>query len=211
MRKVRVLGYTRVSTGEQGDSGLGLEAQRDTIRAECERQGWTLTDIYEDVATGGIRKKRPELERALRALAAHEADILVVSKLDRLTRSMLDFAQIMEQARKEGWALVVIDLAVDMTTPNGALIAGIMSVLAEWERQIISERTKSALAVARKRGVRLGRKPGVSEETKNLIRFMRREGRSWREVAEGLTKAGIPTAQGGEWHASTVRRLVAPQ
>ena len=205
------VGYTRVSTGEQGDSGLGLEAQRDAIRAECDRQGWQLVDIYEDVASGGSTRKRPELARALQAVAAQEADVLVVSKLDRLTRSMLDFAQIMEQARKEGWALVVIDLAVDMTTPNGALIAGIMSVLAEWERQIISERTKSALAVARKRGVRLGRKPGVSEETKNLIRFMRREGRSWREVAEGLTKAGIPTAQGGVWHASTVRRLVTPK
>ena len=205
------VGYTRVSTGEQGDSGLGLEAQRDAIRAECDRQGWQLVDIYEDVASGGSTRKRPELARALQAVATQEADVLVVSKLDRLTRSMLDFAQIMEQARKEGWALVVIDLAVDMTTPNGALIAGIMSVLAEWERQIISERTKSALAVARKRGVRLGRKPGVSEETKNLIRFMRREGRSWREVAEGLTKAGIPTAQGGVWHASTVRRLVTPK
>lgn len=205
------VGYTRVSTGEQGDSGLGLEAQRDAIRAECERRGWKLVDIYEDVASGGSTRKRPELARALQAVATQEADVLVVSKLDRLTRSMLDFAQIMEQARKEGWALVVIDLAVDMTTPNGALIAGIMSVLAEWERQIISERTKSALAVARKRGVRLGRKPGVSEETKNLIRFMRREGRSWREVAEGLTKAGIPTAQGGVWHASTVRRLVTPK
>ena len=131
--------------------------------------------------------------------------------LHSLQTNLQGIGQAKEQARKEGWALVVIDLAVDMTTPNGALIAGIMSVLAEWERQIISERTKSALAVARKRGVRLGRKPGVSEETKNLIRFMRREGRSWREVAEGLTKAGIPTAQGGVWHASTVRRLVTPK
>ena len=211
MSNLLAVGYTRVSTGEQGDSGLGLEAQRDAIRAECERHGWQLVDIYEDVASGGSTRKRPELARALQAVAVQESDILVVSKLDRLTRSMLDFAQIMEQARNEGWALVVIDLAVDMTTPNGALIAGIMSVLAEWERQIISERTKSALAVARKRGVRLGRKPGVSEETKDRIRFLRRAGRSWREVAEELTRAGVPTAQGGEWHASTVRRLVTPK
>lgn len=205
---MRVYGYCRVSTEEQGDSGAGLEAQEATIRAEVAHRGWELVDVRHDVASGKSLRRRPELGRTLRDLAAEEGEVaLVVSKLDRLSRSVLDFAGVMETAQKERWALVVLDLAVDTTTTNGKLIAHIMIALAQWERELIGDRTRTALKAVKARGTKLGRKTGVTDETRRLIRTLRLSGMSWQGIADMLTHEGIPTAQGGKWHAATVRKV----
>jgi DNA invertase Pin-like site-specific DNA recombinase len=204
---MRVVGYIRVSTEEQGDSRAGLEAQEAAIRAEVERREWELVELYVDVASGKTLRKRDNLGVALRALADGAADALVVAKLDRLSRSVLDFAGIMETAAAEGWSLVVIDLGVDTTTPNGELVANIMISMAQWERRIIGERTKSALAPGKARGTKVGRKSGVADETVRLIRVMRDAGSSWQKIADALTAEGVETGQGGKWHAATVRRI----
>lgn len=206
---MRVIGYTRVSTEEQGDSRAGLEAQEAAIRQEVGRRGWELVQIRTDVASGKSLRRRDELGRTLRDLADGHADTLVVSKLDRLSRSVIDFAGIMETAAREKWSLVVIDLGVDTTTPNGELVANIMISIAQWERRIIGERTRSALAVVRARGTQVGRKANVSDDTLRLIRSLRAAGLSWQKVAEALTTEGVPTSQGGRWHAATVRRLAS--
>lgn len=197
----------RVSTREQGDSGAGLEAQERAIRAEVKRRGWDLVALRHDVASGGSMRKRDELGATLRALHRKEADALVVAKLDRLSRSVLDFAGVMEIAKAEGWSLVVLDLGVDTTTINGELIANIMIVLAQWERKIIGERTKAALASVKARGTHVGRKSGVSQDTLSTINTMRISGDSWQKIADALTAAGVPTSQGGRWHASSVRKI----
>ena len=204
---MRAIGYTRVSTEEQGDSRAGLEAQEAAIRAEVKHRGWELKEMMSDVASGGSLRKRDELGRALRMLAAKDADILVVAKLDRLSRSVLDFAGIMENANREGWAVAVLDLGVDTSTTNGKLIMHVMIALAQWEREIIGDRTKNALAAVRARGTKLGRPSRVGEDTRKLIRSLRGAGLSWKRVADALTAQGIPTGQGGAWHASTVRRI----
>lgn len=204
---MKVYGYCRVSTEEQGDSRAGLEAQEEAIRSEVERRGWELIDLRFDVASGKSMRKRDELGRTLRDLQEGKADALVVAKLDRLSRSVLDFAGIMETASAEKWALNVIDLGVDTTTPNGELVANIMISMAQWERRIIGERTKSALKAVKARGTHVGRKSGVSDETLRLVSILRGEGKSWQQIADALTKNGVPTGQGGNWHAATVRRL----
>lgn len=204
---MHVIGYMRVSTDEQGDSRAGLQAQESAIRAEVERRGWELLDLRSDVASGGSLRKRDRLGETLRDLAAGQADALVVAKLDRLSRSVLDFAGIMEMASREGWSLVVLDLGVDTTTPNGELVANIMISMAQWERRIIGDRTKAALKAVRARGTHVGRKSNVSAETIQTIKAMRLAGLSWQRVADGLEASGVPTSQGGRWHAATVRRL----
>lgn len=204
---MRAIGYCRVSTDEQGRSGLGLESQRDTIEREVERRGWSLEHVYSDVASGKSLRRRHEFGHALAALAGGSADVLVVSKLDRLSRSVSDFAAVLARSNTEGWELNICDLGVDTTTPSGKMVAQIMMVLAEWEREMIGDRTKAALQVARSRGTKLGRPSGVDEETHRLIRILRESGKSYQGIADALSIEGIPTAQGGQWRASTVRKL----
>ena len=204
---MRAIGYCRVSTEEQGDSKAGLEAQEATIREEAGRRGWELVDIRTDVASGKSLRKRDELGRTLRDLAAGHADVLVCAKLDRLSRSVMDFAAIMETAKAEGWSVRILDLDVDMTTSMGELVANIMISLAQWERRVIGERTKVALAAVKARGGSLGRQANVDDETKRLIRVLRDSGLSWARIAGRLAGEGVPTAQGGKWHGATVRKI----
>jgi len=201
------IGYCRVSTDEQGDSGLGLAAQKATIQQEVERRGWDFQTMYADVASGKSMRNRTDFGNALRLLAEGEADVLVVSKLDRLSRSVSDFASVLALSQTQGWALDICDLGVDTTTPSGKMVAQIMMVLAEWEREMIGDRTRSALRQAQARGTRLGRPRGVDVETLRLIRVLRDSGKSYQSVADVLAREGVPTAQGGDWRASTVRKL----
>jgi DNA invertase Pin-like site-specific DNA recombinase len=204
------VGYTRVSTEEQASSGLGLDAQRAAIEEECQRRGWEVVEVFEDRgASGKTLAKRPALERALKAVRGHQADALVVAKLDRLSRSLLDFAALMEDARKGGWALVILDLGVDTTTPSGELIANVMATFAQFERRLIGQRTKEALAVKKRQGHRLGRPRAIPDEVVERIRREREAGASYRVIADALNTDGVPTAGGGsKWHPSTVRAVV---
>ena len=123
----KVAGYVRVSTSEQADSGAGLEAQRAAITSEAERRGWELVHIHEDAgASGKSLSGRPGLLEALEAVERGDAQALVVAKLDRLSRSLLDFAGLMERARKRGWSLVALDLGVDTSTPSGEMMASVL-------------------------------------------------------------------------------------
>lgn len=158
-----MVGYVRVSTAEHGDSGLGLEAQRSAIAAECHQRGWILRAIHEDAgASGKTMNGRPALAAALTMVKAGEAEGIVVAKLDRLSRSLLDFVGLVARAQKEGWNLVALDLGIDLSTPAGEAMANVMATFSQLERRLISQRTKDALAVKRSQGVRLGRPPSTS-------------------------------------------------
>lgn len=206
-----VVGYVRVSTEEQGNSGLGLEAQRAAIHAECERRGWTLLETFEDAgASGKSMNGRPALEQALEAVQSGLAGGLVVAKLDRLSRSLLDFAALMEQARRQGWALVALDLGVDTSTPAGEMMANVMATFAQFERRLIGQRTKDALAIKKGQGVRLGRPRLLDQAVVDRIAAQRASGASLRAIADALNEDRVPTAQGGAlWYASTVRAVLS--
>jgi DNA invertase Pin-like site-specific DNA recombinase len=208
---VRVVGYARVSTDEQTASGAGMAAQRDAIIREAERRGWHLLATHEDGgASGRSLNGRPGLSAALSAVAAGDADALVVAKLDRLSRSLVDAAGLLERARREGWALVALDLGVDTTTPAGELVANVMASVAQWERRAIGERTKAALEVRRAEGVRLGRPPSIPDPVRARILHERAQGSTLRTIATGLNADAVPTVHGGaRWHAETVRKVCA--
>jgi|SRR5581483_3723236 len=205
---MRVLGYVRVSSEEQGESGAGLEAQRRAIVAECERRGWQIVGVIEDAGFSAKDLKRPGIQEALRVLREGDAKALVAAKLDRLSRSMLDFTALMATATKQGWALVALD-CVDTTTPAGEAMANILATFAQFERRLISQRTREALAVKRSQGVRLGRPPTMPREVVERIRRERAEGRTLAAIANGLNEDQVPTAQGGlRWYPATVRHVV---
>ena len=203
-------GYVRVSTAEQVESGAGLNAQREAIRSECQRRGWQLVAIHEDAgASGRSMRGRPGLEAALEAVESGDASGLVVSKLDRLSRSLLDFAGIIARASKNEWNLVALDLGVDMTTPAGRFVANVMASCAEWERELISQRTKDGLAAKRAAGVQLGRPAEIPAATARRIQSMRDRGMTLQAIADRLNRDGVPTARGGQWYPSTLTRVVA--
>jgi DNA invertase Pin-like site-specific DNA recombinase len=200
--------YVRVSTEEQAASGLGVEAQTAQAVAECERRGWT----YEALADLGASGKHvnPNLRRALDMLDAHQADALMVAKLDRLARSVRHAAAIIDDATRSGWALVVLDNALDLTTPGGRAMAQMLATFAEYEREMISSRTKEALAARKARGLHNGRKSAIPAGVLRRIVLDRDAGRSFDSIARALTADGVLTPTGLDtWHESTVRRAYA--
>jgi DNA invertase Pin-like site-specific DNA recombinase len=198
-----------VSTSELASSGAGLQAQRQAIIAECERRGWHLVETIEDAGYSARDLRRPGIQEALRALEAGKASALVVAKLDRLSRSMLDFSKLMAKATSEHWALVALDVAVDTSTPSGEAMANMLATFAQFERRLISQRTKEALAVKKAQGVRLGRPPTMPQAVVKRIQRQRTRGDSLRKIADDLNEAGLPTAQGGvQWYAATVRHVL---
>lgn len=207
---MRVLGYVRVSTDEQRESGAGLAAQRQAIQDEVNRRGWKLTEVIEDAGFSARSLKRPGIARAIEMLDAGQVDGLVVAKLDRLSRSLLDFAGLMDRAQRKGWAIVALDLGVDTSTPAGEAMANVMATFAQFERRLIGLRTKEALAQKKAAGVQLGRPRTLPEKVRRDVARRRARGETFAAIAESLNKRSVPTAQGGaQWWPSTVRAVLA--
>lgn len=205
--RMRVIGYTRVSTDEQGRSGLGLAAQRQAIERHCAARDWDVTWMSDE----GVSAKslaRPALQEALSVVRRHEAEAVVVAKLDRLSRSVQDFAGLLDSARKQGWAIVAIDLGVDTTTSAGELVANVMAAVAQWERRAIGERTSAALRAAQARGVHVGRPASLDAVVEERLLSLREDGLSLARIAALLNAENVPGAHGGRWHPSTVARVL---
>jgi DNA invertase Pin-like site-specific DNA recombinase len=203
------LGYVRVSTDEQTLSGAGLTAQRAAIETDADRRRWRLLDIVEDAGFSGRDLKRPGIQTVLQALRSKEASALMVAKVDRLSRSLLDFATLLDRSAKEGWALVALDLGVDTSTATGEALANMVATFSQFERRLIGQRTKDALAAKRAQGVQLGRPRAVPDTVVERMRYERTAGATLRGIADGIDRDRIPTAQGGrQWHPATVRDVL---
>jgi DNA invertase Pin-like site-specific DNA recombinase len=204
----RALGYVRVSTAEQANSGAGLAAQRKAIRDECKRRGWELVEILADKGYSAGSLKRPAVQDAFERLGARDR-AQIVAKLDRLSRSLLDFAGTVERAKSKGWAVLSLDNELDMTTPQGKMMVHMLAVFAEFERERIGERNVEALAVKRAEGVQLGRPRQLAPKVVARIKGLRTRGHSLAAIAERLNSDDVPTAHGGaKWHPSTVKAVL---
>jgi len=208
---VRALGYLRVSTGEQVESGAGLDAQHAALEANAARRGWTL-ELITDAGLSAKDMRRPALTDALARLDRGEADVLMAAKLDRVSRSVPDFSRLLERANVRGWRLVLLDLGVDTSTPAGEFVANTIANSAQYERRLIGQRTREGLAAKRAQGVRLGRPSVLPREIVARIVAEHQAGTSLRKIGEGLESAGVRTARGGTtWYASTVRKVLEGQ
>jgi DNA invertase Pin-like site-specific DNA recombinase len=203
----RIIGYTRVSTEEQADSGLSLEAQERRIRGYCEAKGWTLVELVRDEATG-TNLRRPALLRALRTIAKRQAEGLVATKLDRVSRSSADTAILFEWMRDARATFVLLDIeGLDTSTPIGQAIASFMAIVAQLERDLTAQRTREALGALRRRGLPTGR-PAVADHPalQKRIRREREQGATLQAIADGLNRDEIPTLRGAErWTTSSVQ------
>jgi DNA invertase Pin-like site-specific DNA recombinase len=213
MKKVSSSGfiaYYRVSTDKQGASGLGLEAQRSAVARYLASAKGELMAEYTEIESGKSHLNRPELKRAIEDCKRRRAK-LIIAKLDRLARNVHFISGLMESA--------VEFCAVDMPQAN-RLTVHIMAAIAEHEREMISARTKAALAAAKERGAKLGNprwqesihkaasarnaKP-APEPLRQMIRGLRSEGRTFRNIADHLNTLGLKTGSGAQWYASSAR------
>jgi DNA invertase Pin-like site-specific DNA recombinase len=214
MTKQQFVSYIRVSTNKQEVSGLGLEAQHDSVRSFAEARGEIIA-TFEETESGKLRE-RPALQAAL-MLCRRKKATLLVAKLDRLARNVAFVSSLMESS--------VDFVAVDNPHAN-KLTIHILAAMAEYEREQISERTKAGLRAAKKRGVKLGApNPAASSaagvaalkakskafamNVRPVINDIKASGiKSLRGIAKALNARGIRTARGGQWHQGTVSRIV---
>jgi DNA invertase Pin-like site-specific DNA recombinase len=189
-------------------NGASLKVQRETIQVAADREGWEV-EWVEETVTGTGKKARPRLDAVLEALDRGEREALVVSKVDRLSRSIIAFAQIIKRSRDNDWRLIALDMGVDFSTPQGKLLGAQLISFAEYEAEIIGARTKDALRVKRAEGVKLGHPyPGIDATTQRRIRNRRSRGHTLAAIADRLNAEGVPTPSGtGRWHPSAVRAV----
>lgn len=209
----KFVSYLRVSTARQGQSGLGLEAQREAVARYLNGGGWELIAEFVEVETGkgsDVKEKRPQLAAAMDTARKHKAT-LVIAKLDRLSRDVGFINGIMKSR--------VPFVATDMPHANN-LTLNIMAAFAEHERDMISDRTKAALQAAKARGVKLGTN-GTTLAAKNkalameklapvaeTIRSLKAQGLSIRGIAASLNASSISSPNGGKWHATNTKRAL---
>lgn len=206
----RWVGYCRVSTGKQVASGGGLDDQEAKIRAAATARGAELVGIEVDGGISGTSTDgRDALARALEMVRTGQADGIVVTKIDRLARSVADFSRLVEEAKREGWTITVTDIGLDLSTSNGRLVAGVLAQVAAWEAEVIAERTSDAMQAKIQTGTRYGRKAKVPTEVVDRIVAERAAGRGLVAIGEGLMADDILTSTGkATWHASTVRQVL---
>jgi DNA invertase Pin-like site-specific DNA recombinase len=204
------IAYVRVSTAQQGKSGLGLEAQQAALARFAEAEGYNLLQTFEEVETGkgaDALDRRPQLSAALKAAKQHKAPI-IVAKLDRLSRDVHFISGLMSHKTP----FIVAELGADADP----FMLHLYAALAEKERAMISRRTKDALAAKKAQGVRLGglNAGGIKRRDEALDRaeglrtvFTELAGMSARGIAAVLNERKIPTPTGGSWHSVTVIRV----
>jgi len=213
----KFIAYYRVSTDRQGRSGLGVEAQREAVTRYLNGGNWQLLDDFVEVESGKRDDNRPQLAAALAACRKHKAT-LVIAKLDRLARNVAFIANLMDSK--------VEFVAVDLPTAN-RLTLHIMAAFAEHEREMISARTKAALAVRKAQGVKMGNRTNLAEAQAKGTATVKRDAdafaanvlpvierikatgtTSYNAIAKALNERGVRTAKGRTWAAATVRNIV---
>lgn len=219
---VECIGYLRVSTQEQADSRLGMESQRAKIEALCVCNDWRLVEVHEDAGVSGAALDRPGLQAAVAQLGPGR--VLVAAKLDRFTRTVADLSRLMEWVEGRGGQWACVEERIDTSTASGRLMLRLLVEISQWEREVIAERTKAALAQKRVRGERLGGTPlgyrtvsieganvmvvdDEEMETVRLVRELRAGGMTLWGICAEMERQGRPTKKGGPWDPTSVRKI----
>jgi DNA invertase Pin-like site-specific DNA recombinase len=224
-KPVRVVGYVRVSSDQQAESGLSLAAQEAKLRAYAVATDLELVEVVIDAGESARRLQRPGMARVLGMLDAGDAEGVLVAKLDRLTRSVRDLCDLVERYFTKRAVLLSVGDSIDTRSASGRLVLNVLASVGQWEREAIGERTREALAEVRRSrpGVHLG---GVPLERKRAadgtlvddvdgavtlarIRELRASGLSLRAIAATLTNEGRPTKRGGAWGAEQISKALA--
>lgn len=219
----KAIGYIRVSTERQAKEGVSLDAQRQRIEQWCAHNGYELENVFVDAGiSGSTMKRRPGLNKALEATKKGMA--LVVYSLSRLARSTRHTVNIADALHTRKADLVSLSEKLDTTTPAGTMMFQMLAILAEFERNVTSDRTKTALSYKKSKGEKYSCTPFGFSENRGKLRQddtevqviaemykMRESGSSFSDIADHLNQAGIRGKKGGRWHPSTVRYVINRQ
>jgi site-specific DNA recombinase len=219
---MKAVGYIRVSTEEQVREGVSLDNQRSKIELFCAAKDWTLKHVYADEGKSGASLNRDAVQELINDCKRGKFDVVVIYKLDRLTRSVKDLGWLIDLFEKSGVAFSSVSDNFDTTTANGKLVLNILGSVAQWERDIISERTRDALAHKKEQrqiysplplGFEAGEDGRLVENEKELevvskIRALREDGLSYQKIVDRLNNTGVPTKNGGRWSKSVVYGIV---
>jgi site-specific DNA recombinase len=224
---MRVVGYCRVSTDEQVSNGVSLDAQEEKIRAYCKAKDWDLVEVIRDEGLSAKNLNRAGLQSILSRVSKRNGkrgfDGILVCKLDRITRSVGDLAYLNKLFEANKVAFISIQEAVDTSTASGRLFHNIIACLSEWERGVISERTRDALRHKRSNGQLAGEVPygyEVAEDGKTLVPIpneqeilktilsLRESSMSYRKIAGQLNAMRVATKKGHQWLTESVRSVV---
>jgi site-specific DNA recombinase len=223
---MKAVGYIRVSTDQQADRGVSLEAQAERVRAMATVQGAELIDVVVDGGESAKTMNRPGLQRILSLVQAGAVQAVIVAKLDRLTRSVKDLCSLLELFEKRSVALISVAESLDTASAAGRLVITIMGAVSQWEREAIGERTREALRHKRSKGERVGNiefgyrlaaddwhvEPNPPEQKAlAAIRKLRQNGRTLRAIAATLNRGGHRTRRGSEWRLESVARVIRRQ
>jgi DNA invertase Pin-like site-specific DNA recombinase len=223
---MRVIGYIRVSTEEQAGHGVSLDAQRAKLAAYAALYELELTETIADAGASGKHMNRPGLQDALAKLRRGEAAGIVIAKLDRLTRSIGDWQELIDGyfGEKPGKQLFSVADSIDTRTAAGRLVLNVLLSVAQWERETIGERTRDALQHKIGKGERCGKVrfgfdlgengktlvPNAREqEAIQRIKDLRSAGKSYRAIAAELNELGIRTKEGKPWVHTSVKGILA--
>lgn len=221
---MKVIGYSRCSSDEQVQNGQSLDVQREKIEAYCKLYDLALVEIVIDAGVSAKNLKREGLQRALVQMST-EATGLVICKLDRLTRSVADWQKLIDDYFGDncGFELFSVGDSIDTRTAAGRLVLNVLLSVSQWEREIISERTKEALQHKIARGERCGRIPygyDLAEDAVTLVanvteqiaialmHRLRSEGKSLPEICKNLIQCDYRTKNGGEWFPTTISNIL---
>ena len=222
---MNAIGYIRVSSEQQAESGLSLEAQQEKIKMYCTLHDVELVQVFTEAGKSAKKgRDRPELQKALTATKDAAVEAFIVAKLDRFTRSVLDMYSMLEILQGTNTALVSINESLDTQSAMGRFVITILAAIAQMESELISERTRDALAALKAQGRKTGgcvpygysaaadgKLEVLAEEVRiiNYIMRMREDGFKFQQIADVLNADGIPTKQNGrQWYAQTVSNVV---
>lgn len=226
---MKVVAYIRVSTDQQAERGVSLDAQRAKVAAYATLYDLEVSEVVVDAGVSAKTLNRPGLQQALEMLDSGQVEGLLVVKLDRLTRSVKDLGTLLERYFAEGaGALFSVAEQVDTRSAAGRLVLNVLVSVAQWERETIGERTRDALGHLKNDGVRLGSAgmgwthtnetdergrriiEAVEQEVQAVERILelKASGHSLRQIAAILTDEGFKTKRGGRWQANTVRLIL---
>jgi site-specific DNA recombinase len=220
----KTIAYLRVSTDKQADKGISLEAQQDKAKAYASLYDLDLVEVIVDAGESAKSLDRPGLQRALAMLKSGKAEALLVVKLDRLTRSVVDLGKLIETYFAPGKAaLMSVGEQIDTRSAAGRLVLNILASVSQWERETIGERTSAAMQHKQAKGEYIGGETPygfdlvngeliedeAEQEVIQKAKAYQAEGLSLRKIAAELDKQGIKTRRGSIFAANQIKRMVA--